>query len=133
MALNLWGKVVEIVNKEMNTKANQILVELKAECPKKTGTTANSFHIMRGNEEMTVGTSGKGLIKTVYIGSTLLSAKYAAEGNGGRSRIITSTREYDRRRRKPGKLQLSDGRYISYVYGYTPSQNFVKVVADRHR
>ena len=131
--MSLLQKVTQIVNKTMNTEAQQILGELREACPSRTGKTAASFHIMGGKEDATVSVGGKGLIKSVRIGSTLLSAKYADEGNGGSGREIRSTRPYDRRGIPPGKMKLSDdGSYRAMVHGYEGS-HFVKEVADRHR
>ena len=130
--MSVLQKVTQIVNKKMNTEAQQILDELQEACPKRSGKTARSFHIMGGNEDATVSVGGKGFIKSVRIGSTLLSAKYADEGNGGDGRIIRSTRPYDRRGIPPGKLKLSDGSFRTEVHGYEGT-HFVKEVADRHR
>lgn len=123
--MSIWDKVVGIVNKTMNTTANSILEELKYACPKDSGKTAASFHIMGGGEDATVSVSGRGLIRSVRIGSNELSAYYAAYGNGGRGRIIRPTHAK--------ALHLKDGSYRSQVHGYTPPSNFVKDVADRHR
>lgn len=133
--MSLWDRVVEIVNVKMQTEAAEILDELRAECPKRTGQTANSFHIMAGKGNATVSVGGKGLITSVRIGSTRLSALYADEGNGGSGRVITSTRPVDRRGRPPGKLKIMNGMYMQYatqVHGYD-GDHFVKRVADRHR
>lgn len=122
--MSVWQKVVEIVNKAMNTEAGQILKELRAECPKDSGDTARRIHIMSGKEDATVSITAKGLIRSVRIGSNDLSAYYADQGNGGRSRIIRPTRSK--------ALHLKDGSYRAYVHGYEGS-HFVKRVADRHR
>lgn len=131
--MSLWDRVVEIANRAMQTEAAEILGELKEACPSRTGKTAASFHIMAGKGNATVSVGGKGLITSVRIGSTKLSALYASEGNGGSGRVITSTRPLDRRGRPPGKLKLSDGSYRTMVHGYTPPTNFVVDVANRHR
>ena len=120
----LWNKVVEIVNRVMNTEANQILYELKATCPKDTGKTAERFHIMGRNEGASVGISGRGLIRSVRIGSTELTAYYADQGNGGPGRIIRPIHAK--------ALKLKDGSIVPYVRGYDGA-HFVKWVADRHR
>lgn len=130
--MSLVQKVAQIVNKRMNTEAQQILDELREACPKRSGKTAESFHIMGGGEDATVSVSGQGLIKSVRIGSTLLSAKYADEGNGGSGREIRSTRRYDRNGIPPAKLKLSDGTYRVMVHGYEGT-HFVREVANRHR
>lgn len=122
--MSLWDKVVEIANKAMNTEANQILGELQAECPKDTGRTAASFHIMGGKGEALVSLGGKGIIGSVRIGSNELSALYADEGNGGRGRIIYPTHAK--------ALHLKDGSYRASVHGYEGS-HFVARVANRHR
>lgn len=131
--MSVLQKVVQIANKAMNTEAQQILGELQEACPKRSGKTAASFHIMGGGEQASVSTGGQGLVKSVRIGSTLLSAKYADEGNGGEGAIITSTRPYDRRGIPPGKMKLSsDGSYRTMVHGYE-GNHFVREVAGRHR
>lgn len=123
--MSVWQKVVEIVNDVMNTEADQILYELRATCPKDTGDTARSFRIMGRNDDSTVPTiGGRGLIRSVRIGSTKLSAYYADQGNGGKSRII--------RPKRKKVLALKDGSYRPYVHGYD-GKEFVKWVADRHR
>ena len=137
--MSVWDKVVGIVNKAMNTEAQQILDELKAECPRSAEGhngkhVADSFKIMGMGSEAMVSTGRVGgLITDVKIGSTELGAYYAAYGNGGSGRIIRSTRGTDRKGRVPGKMELKDGTYRTMVHGYTPSSNFVKDVADRHR
>lgn len=123
--MSLWDKVVGIVNERMNTEAQQILAELRAECPKDTGKTAASFHIAGKGADGTVSVGAKGLIGSVQIVSNELSAYYAAYGNGGRSREI-----YPKRSKA---LHLKDGSYRGMVHGYKPERNFVKDVADRHR
>ena len=123
--MSVWQKVVEIVNDVMNTEADQILYELRATCPKDTGETARSFRIMGKNDDSTVPTvGGKGLIQSIRIGSTKLSAYYADQGNGGKSRII--------RPKHAKALKLKDGSYRTYVHGYDGT-DFVRWVADRHR
>lgn len=123
--MSIWQKVVEIANRAMDTEANQILYELRATCPKDTGETARSFRIMSSEDDSTVSTiGGKGLIRSVRIGSTKLSAYYADQGNGGKSRII--------RPKRAKALKLKDGSYRPYVHGYDGT-DFVKWVADRHR
>lgn len=134
--MSILDKVIEIVNQKMDTEANQILGELKDACPKRTGQTAASFHIMGSGKGATASIGGKGFITNVRIGSTRLSAKYASEGNGGSGKVIKSTRKYDRLGREPGKLLIMNGMHTMYatsVHGYTPATNFVKDVADRHR
>ena len=128
----LMDRVVEIVNKAMNTEANQILNELKAACPKRTGKTANSFHIMRGSGEATVSVGGKGLIKSVRIGSTLDSAYYADEGSGATSKYVAFPPypgwDYGRR-----PYKSKDGLVHSQGRAGYEGKHFVKAVADRHR
>lgn len=122
--MSLWEKVVAITNKAMNTEANQILGELRAECPKDSGKTAASFRIMGKGEDATVSVGGRGLITNVRIGSTELSALYADQGNGGKGRIIYPTQAQ--------ALHLKDGSYRASVHGYEGS-HFVAKVASRHR
>ena len=126
----ILDKVVEIVNKAMNTEASQILGELKAECPKQTGKTAASFHIMRGSGNATVSVGGSGFITSVRIGSTLDSAYYADQGNSATGKFIAFVPyggiDASKRPYAKGKV-YSHGRV-----GYE-GRHFVKAVADRHR
>ena len=128
----IWDKVVEIANKAMNTEASQILGELKAACPYRTGTTQRSFHIMRGSGNATVSVGGSGLITSVRIGSTLDSAYYADQGNSATSKYVsfapypgwdTSKRPY----------VSKDGMVHSHGRAGYEGKHFVKAVADRHR
>lgn len=103
---------------EARTKriAEQILSELRAECPKQSGRSARSFHIEKDG-------------RNYRVVSTKLSAYYADQGNGGHSRII-----YPRRAKA---LKITNGvnrtlGYAKYVHGYD-GDHFVKRVADRHR
>ena len=76
--MSITNQFVNMVNKAFNTKANQIVEDLRSACPKKTGKTANSFRILSRNESMTVGAGS--LLTSVTIGSTLQSAWYANYG-----------------------------------------------------
>ena len=81
--MSITNQFVNMVNKAFNTKANQVVQDLRNECniayPKGTGKTAKSFRILSKDESMTVGTGG--LLTSVTIGSTLQSAWYANYGN----------------------------------------------------
>lgn len=96
--------------------AEEILAEVREECPKKSGRSAKSFHIEpRGNSYAVV--------------STRLAAYYADQGNGGPGRII-----YPRRSKY---LKITNGinrtlGYARYVRGYD-GDNYIERVADRHR
>lgn len=135
--MSIVDRVVEITNRVMRTEAAQIQKELRDECPRSaTGHNgkhvADSFRIMRESSGAAVGISGAGFITSVLIGSTEPGAYYANYGNGGGGHEIRSTRAYDRRGRKPGKLKLKDGTYRVMVHGYEGT-HFVERVADRHR
>ena len=119
----LWDRVVEVANKAMRTEASQILKELRAECPKRTGATARSFHIMSGSGGMTNGIEGVGgIITNVRIGSTKDTAYFADQGNG--TKIIYPV--------KAKALKFHDGSYHNYARPYMGT-NFVAEVANRHR
>lgn len=77
--MSITNQFINMVNKAFNTKANQIVTDLRNACPKKTGKTANSFRILSKNESMAVGTGS--LLTSVTIGSPLQSAWYANYGN----------------------------------------------------
>lgn len=129
--MSLWDKFVRAVNPQIEQKAEQILAELKEACPRSAEGhngrhVADSFRIMgKGESGAVSGTFRAGLLTKVTIGSDELGAYYAAYGNGGRGRIIYPTHAK--------ALHLKDGSYRSAVHGYTPSSNFIKDVADRHR
>lgn len=107
-----------VVDEETERIANEILVELKAECPKRTGKTAESFRITK---------TGFGMW---LIGSTALTAYYADQGNGGSGRIIRPHGNYLVFHDTRGG---SGGVYVrKYVHGYDGT-DFVKKVADKHR
>ena len=129
--MSVWDKAVEIINKAMNTEANQILGELKAACPKDSGAAAGSIHIM-GKNGGDVGISAQGLITSVRIGANVnwgnhedggLHLYYANYGNGGPGRRIWPTRSR--------ALNTKHG-YYGMVHGYNGS-HFIEAVASRHR
>ena len=146
----LQDTLKKITGKARDELAEQILEELREECPKITGKTAASFHIMSGGTTGGTGisvsrggTADKGGIGSVFVGSTEITAKWSDEGNGGENKIITA-----KHRRKSGAMgalgQYPDGipgiGWKQYVHGYGEGtrQNghrggFVKRVADRHR
>lgn len=115
-------EIVEAICREqMQELAETIEGELKAECPKRTGRTAGSIHIEQMGD-------------TSYrIGSNALTMLYADQGNG--SEIITSSREFDRKGRRPGKLFIMNGMHTMYVPYVRPyeGKHFVEKVANRHR
>lgn len=116
--------VVELVKascrEQMSRIAKTIEGELKGECPVRSGEAQASIGIEQISD-------------TKYrIGGNNLHLKYADQGNGGKGTIIKSTRKFDRRGRRPGKLQFSDGTYANWVFGYE-GKHFVRKVADRHR
>ena len=136
--MSLWDKVVGIANKAMKTEADQILRELRAECPKDTGKTAKSFKIMDVGSDYQVGTTGRGLTTRVLIASDSRVAYWAEYGNGGPETILTA-----KHRRADGKTPML-GKYPNGIPGYgwrasvhgyydPAKQGFVKRVADRHR
>lgn len=137
---NLFGKVAEIANKKMEQKAEQILGELHAAGYKYYPTSTRvvpSFTIQESSSEQVGGSFRAGLITKVRIGSNLREAYWAVYGNGGRGTTITSTREFDKNGRRPGKLGTYPGGipgigFRAAVSGYD-GHNFVKEVADRHR
>lgn len=121
--MSVWDRVVEAVNVAMNTEAAQIRKELRDACPKRTGETARSFHIMRIEKDTEIGLVGvKGLITKVQIGSTLPSAYFADQGNG--TRMIYP--------KKKKALKFSDGTFHAYASPYKGA-NFIEDVADKHR
>ena len=121
--MSVWDRVVEAVNVAMNTEAAQIRDELRQACPKRTGETAKSFHIMKIGRGMENGLVGaKGLITSVQIGSTLPSAYFADQGNG--ERMIYP--------KKKKALKFSDGTFHAYARPYKGA-NFIEEVARNHR
>lgn len=130
-----------IVTGRRDDLAEQILQELKDECPKRSGKTAEKgFYISRGGHgtgtSVSLGGSvGKGGIGSVFVGSDKLTAYWADQGNGGENKIIMA-----KHKRKSGAMgalgEYPDGipgiGWKQYVHGYE-GRHFVKKVADRHR
>ena len=143
MAHDITDIVIRLTNKRIKELAEQMRDEMKDEIASgghiKTGKAYNSIQVFwngRGAGGYGLGgasgTVHGGFITSVQIGSYEKSAYYLDEGNGGRNAIITSTREFDRRGRRPGKLKLSDGTFAPYVFGYD-GRHFAEKVANRHR
>lgn len=114
--MSLKARVELVIDARTKRLAEQILRELRAECPKQSGRSARSFRIEK------VG-------RNYQIVSRKLSAYYADEGNGGRDRTI-----YPRRAKA---LKITNGinrtlGYAKFVHGYD-GDHFVARVADRHR
>lgn len=114
--MSLKAKVEQIIDARTKKIAEQILKELRAECPKQSGRSARSFHIEKNG-------------RNYRVVSTKLSAYYADQGNGGPGREIYP--------RKAKALKITNGinrtlGYAKYVHGYD-GDHFVKRVADRHR
>ena len=118
--MSLVEKVWAITKQEMMELADTIEVELKSECPRRSGEAARSIHIEQIDDYH------------IFVGGSNLHLYYADEGNGGSRRIITSTRPFDRNGVPPGKLKFSDGSFHTSAHGYK-GKHFVKMVADRHR
>lgn len=118
--MSLVEKVWAVTREEMTRLADTIEVELRAECPRRSGEAARSIHIEPIDDYH------------IFVGGANLHLYYADQGNGGSGRIIKSTRKYDRNGVPPGKLKFSDGSFHTYAHGYNGS-HFVKKVADRHR
>lgn len=133
--MSLWDKVVEIVNVKMNTEAAEILGELKAACPKRTGRTAGTFRIM-GKGGGGVGTTAGGLLTSVRVGSTDLIAKYADEGNGGSGGRIYphgNALAFPGWGKWAGGGNGKGGKYVLPSVSAYDGAHFVRTVADRHR
>lgn len=114
------GKLLDelelVIDARTKRIANRILAELQAECPKKSGRSARSFHIEKDG-------------RNYQVVSRKLSAYYADQGNGGPGRTI-----YPRRARA---LKITNGinrtlGYATSVQGYD-GDHFVERVADRYR
>jgi hypothetical protein len=104
------------VEAETRRIADKILWELRAACPKQSGRSARSFHVVKRG-------------KNFAVVSDKLSAYYADQGNGGSGRLIFP--------RKAKALKITNGvnRTLGYarcVHGYDGA-HFVKAVADNHR
>ena len=138
--MSLLSKVVEAINKAMDTEADQILRELRDACPKDTGKTAKSFRIMSVDSSYTVGTTGQGVKKRVLIASDKLTAYWADHGNYDSGWVIYPTHQgklTKNGKRKPPML----GKYPKGIPGYGwrahvnayEGTHFVREVADRHR
>ena len=135
--MSLLRTVIDIVNRVMDTEASEILRELREECPKDTGKTAASFHIMGADSQAVVGIGGSGVTKSVLIGSTKQTAYWADQGNAGSGPIIYPKHARRDGSNKPPML----GKYPKGIPGYGwrasvhayEGDHFVRRVADRHR
>lgn len=145
MAHDITDIVIRLTNKRVKELAEQMRDEMKAVIADgghiRTGKAYNSIEVHYNNA--TSGSTGFGLggasgsmrggfLTSVQIGSYEASAYYLDQGNGGKTAVIRSTREFDRRGRRPGKLKLRDGSYATYVMGYD-GIHFAREVANRHR
>ena len=132
----LLDKVAEIATRAMKSKAERILSDLQRECPKDTGATAASFHIMDEAYPSAVGIAHA----NVFIGSDLETARYAEYGNGGPGAILTPKHaRWDGSNRPPALGKYPGGipgiGWRAYVHGYyhPDRQGFVERVARKHR
>jgi len=92
----------------------------------RSGLAVGAIHIegMSESSKFVGGTGGEGTLHMYYLN----------EGNGGRGAVIRSTRKFDRRGARPGKLYLANGRppmYATQVHGYK-GIHFVEEIAGRH-
>ena len=132
--MSVLEKVVQIANKAMNTEAQQILDELKEECPKRSGKTAESFKIMLDDSsDVKIGTGGKSFLTRVLIGSKELSALYANDGNikgsrGGRIYPSGKALVFE-----GSKAPWKDNKYVLPSVRAYEGAHFVEKVANRHR
>ena len=114
--MSLKSRVESVIDARTKKIAEQILYELRVECPKQSGRSSRSFHIEKNG-------------RNYRVISTKMTAYYADQGNGGPGRIIYP--------RKAKALKITNGvnrtlGYAKYVHGYDGT-HFVKTVADRHR
>lgn len=120
--MSLVETVMDIAKEQAQELAKTIEGELRAECPKQTGTTAKTFHITPGSSDF-----------VIRIGSTAESAYYADQGSGATSRYVEFS--------PYGGVNMAKRPYskgVVYSHGrkgwyYPDRQGFVKRVADRHR
>lgn len=112
--MSLITEVEKIIEKKLDEVSNTIFQELINEVPVRTGATKQSFRIYK---------TGKFERK---IGSTLLSAKYADEGNGP-GPIRPKNARVLRFRGNDGRIHFAKS-----VNAYK-GDHYVKEVADRHR
>ena len=122
------GALVEAVKvaceQEMQRVVNGIYGDMKGVVGGHTrsGEALGSIHIEGGGSHY-------------FVGGNSLHLYYLNEGNGGKGAVIKSTRKYDRKGRKPGKLYLANGRpsmYATQVHGYT-GIHFVEEIAAKWR
>lgn len=125
------GALVEYANKvallELDKVAKDIEAEMKAVVGShsRTGQALGAIHIEAPSEFVRViGSRGSDEgTKHLY---------YLDQGNDGSGSIIRSTREFDRRGRRPGKLKLSDGSYRNQVHAYG-GIGFLKDIASKYQ
>ena len=140
----LWDKVVQITNKAMNTKAQQILEEVHERGYYYYPDSAHvvpSFRIMSrksgGEVTESFGTGGS-LIKSVIIGSDLREAYWAVYGNiggsqGGRIYPHGSALVFPGQGAYRWHGHGKRGNYVLPSVRAYRGHNFLRDVANRHR
>lgn len=140
--MSLFDKAREFVNRTMQTEANEILGELKAACPVRSGAAQSALRVM-GSGGGAIGTDARGVISNVFVGAPInwgdpddggVHLYYACYGNGGEGRIITAKHRH--KKGGPGAL----GKYPKGIPGYGwrtsvhgyDGHDFIKDVAARH-
>lgn len=137
--MSLWDKFVRAVNPQIEDKAEEILEELKAEGYKAYPNSQHvvpSFRIMEKSEDSTVSERFRaGLITKVRIGSDLMEAKWAVEGNGP-GRIYPSKKKalaFYGHGKYAGGGHGKGGKYVLPSVASYKGKDFVEKVANRHR
>lgn len=142
--MSLWDKVVQISNKAMNTKAQQILDEVKERgyhYYPDSQHVVPSFRIMskKGHGEvMAKFSTGGTLITSVVIGSDLREAYWAVFGNiggsqGGRIYPNGPALVFPGQGAYRGQGHGKGGKYVMPSVRAYRGHNFVREVANRHR
>ena len=134
----LWDKVVQIANKSMEDKAQQILDEVYERGYHWYPDSQNvvpSFHIM-GSKSGAEVARRYGLITSIIIGSELREAYWAVYGNGhSGSRIYPHGRAlaFMGQGKYRGGGRGKGGKYVLPSVKAYKGHDFLKEVANRHR
>lgn len=137
--MSLRDKAIGFVNRAMNSKAQEILEEVKTACPRSAGGhdgkhVADSFKIVSGKGGTEIAGSfntGGRVIKSVIIGSTELGARYANYGNGGPGRTIHPSKSRALKLESLGRDGKGRYRYSATVHGYSGA-HFLEKIAAKH-
>lgn len=123
--MSLTETAEKLIKDELDRVSRQIMIEMKRECPKKSGSAATAISIM---EESPFSRFVGVPINWGNHQDPGMHLYYACHGNGGRGRIIEPTHSR--------ALRIQDGfgntvAFRAYVHGYS-GHNFIADIAAKH-